>query len=286
MASMNALTCTADGDVHDHKGLLAMTSDRIVYEGHMGARSLRSLGAYAIYVSAEGPVRIWSNGQWSAGSEIVLVEPFVEHLVSPGRRITEILLETESISGEAIAARWKSLTPRQKHVWACRIAEAINVCRADPSALERRSFDMLFFGEQLTRRTLDPRISAVIEKISSTSEGPSYSVKELAAAVDLSASRLTHFFSEQLGTTIRRFRAWKRARMVVPIALEERNLLNLALEAGYADSTHFSHSMRSFFGIRARDLCEGSRRVTVSMQMPMLPRAWDYGQDQRFGLPA
>jgi AraC-like DNA-binding protein len=214
-------------------------------------------------VLVDEPVHVWSNGEWSTQSELALVEPHLPHLVFPSRKIIEILLEVESVSCEAISARWKAMTQPEKQAATSRIHEAINLCQTDQFALEKQSFDMLFFGESVTPRALDPRISEVIDRICLMPEGPSYSVKELAFAVGLSPSRLTHFFSEQIGTTIRRFRAWKRARMAIPIALAERNLLHLALEAGYADSSHFSHSMRSFFGIRARDLCEGLRHVNV-----------------------
>ena len=246
-----------------------MTPDRMAYDGRIGSRSLRSLGAHAIYASADGPIRLWSHGHWTSNLDIALVKPFTEHLVSSGGRITEILIEIESVDAAEFQASWEALTPIQQRTAPARIAEAVRYCQDDPERLQQHGFDMLFFGKDLPRRELDPRIARVVELIRSTPDGPGLSVRDLACAVDLSPSRLTHFFREQLETTIRRFRAWKRARMVVPIALEEHNLLNLAMEAGYADSTHFSHSMRSFFGMKARDLCEGSRRVAVSMSAPI-----------------
>ena len=243
-------------------GVLAMTPERLAYEGHTGVRSVRALGAFALYSSVDGPVRVWANGRWGSEAETVLVEPFTEHLVSSRRHITEILLEVESVSHEGVRACWQGRGASR------RAAEAIRACQNDIGVLQEQGFDKLFFGLDLPRRDLDPRIAAVVSRLCSTPSAPTISVKELAAEVNLSPSRLTHLFGEQLGTTIRRFRAWKRARMVVPIALEEDNLLNLALEAGYADATHFSHSMRSFFGLRARDLCEGSRRANFSMIPP------------------
>ena len=43
----------------------------------------------------------------------------------------------------------------------------------------------------------------------------------------------------------------------------DANLLHVALDTGYPDATHFSHSIRQVYGLRPRDLFAGSRRLTV-----------------------
>jgi AraC-like DNA-binding protein len=42
----------------------------------------------------------------------------------------------------------------------------------------------------------------------------------------------------------------------------------VALDAGYPDSTHFSHSIRHVYGLKPRDLFAGSRRLTVLGDSP------------------
>lgn len=41
------------------------------------------------------------------------------------------------------------------------------------------------------------------------------------------------------------------------------NLAQLALDAGYPDSTHFSRSIRLAYGLKPRDIFAGSRRLAV-----------------------
>jgi AraC-like DNA-binding protein len=72
-----------------------------------------------------------------------------------------------------------------------------------------------------------------------------------------------HLFKEEIGMTVRAFCAWKRARCVLPSMTGPCNLTQLALEAGYPDSTHFSHSIRRIFGLRPRDILAGSRRLSL-----------------------
>ncbi|WP_309901090.1 hypothetical protein [Variovorax soli] len=37
----------------------------------------------------------------------------------------------------------------------------------------------------------------------------------------------------------------------------------MALDTGYPDSTHFSHSIRQVYGLRPSDILAGSRRLAV-----------------------
>jgi AraC-like DNA-binding protein len=44
---------------------------------------------------------------------------------------------------------------------------------------------------------------------------------------------------------------------------QDSNLAYIALETGYADSTHFSHSIRHVYGLKPKDIFAGSRRLAV-----------------------
>ena len=45
-------------------------------------------------------------------------------------------------------------------------------------------------------------------------------------------------------------------------------LVNVALDTGYPDSTHFSHSIRQVYGLKPRDLFAGSRQLIVLGDSP------------------
>jgi AraC-like DNA-binding protein len=86
---------------------------------------------------------------------------------------------------------------------------------------------------------------------------------ECAAQAGLSFSRFLHLFKQQTDTSFRNLRAWKRARSLLLHVTRDANLVNVALETGYPDSTHFSHTIRQVYGLRPRDIFAGSRRLTV-----------------------
>src|SRR5207245_10808436 len=84
-----------------------------------------------------------------------------------------------------------------------------------------------------------------------------------ATQAGLSSSRFLHLFKEQTGVSFRAFRAWKRARHLLHFANQNINLAHLAQDIGYPDSTHFSHSIRRFYGLKPRAIFLGSRDLAI-----------------------
>jgi AraC-like DNA-binding protein len=85
---------------------------------------------------------------------------------------------------------------------------------------------------------------------------------ELRRGAGLSPSRFLHLFKEATGISFRSFRAWKRARHLLH-ANQDINLAHLAQDIGYPDSTHFSHSIRRFYGLKPRAIFSGSRDLAI-----------------------
>ena len=79
----------------------------------------------------------------------------------------------------------------------------------------------------------------------------------------MSPSRFLHLFKEETGISFRSFRAWKRARHLLHFANQDINLAHLAQDIGYPDSTHFSHSIRRFYGLKPRAIFSGSRDLAI-----------------------
>jgi methylphosphotriester-DNA--protein-cysteine methyltransferase len=123
-------------------------------------------------------------------------------------------------------------------------------------------FDCLFFGRALAPRPLDARIRRVIERIVSDPSA-SFSAEQCAAEVQLSFSRFLHLFKQETGVTFRAFRAWKRARSLLRHVRQAASLTDIALDAGYPDSAHFSHSIRQVYGLTPSDIVAGSRRLAL-----------------------
>lgn len=72
---------------------------------------------------------------------------------------------------------------------------------------------------------------------------------ELAAQLGLSASRLTHLFTEQVGIPLRRYVLWSRLRAAITRVQAGDDLTGAAHGAGFADSAHLTRTTREMFGL-------------------------------------
>src|SRR5438309_1627252 len=128
-------------------------------------------------------------------------------------------------------------------------------------------FGQLSFGEALPDRKLEHRIKRSAAKLNDFS-GSKMTAADCAVSAGLSPSRFLHLFKEQTGVSFRAFRAWKRARHLLHFANQNLNLAHLAQDIGYPDSTHFSHSIRRFYGLKPRAIFLGSRDLAIYHSEP------------------
>jgi methylphosphotriester-DNA--protein-cysteine methyltransferase len=137
---------------------------------------------------------------------------------------------------------------------------AIDDCEADSVDV-----DQLLLGTHPNHRRLDPRVEMALNSLS---QDPTrrHTAAECARLTKLSSSRFLHLFKQEVGINFRRFRAWKRARALLYHVKRSASLTDIALDTGYPDSTHFSHSIRRTYGLTPRDILTGSRRLLVLLQ--------------------
>ncbi|TDU28841.1 AraC family transcriptional regulator [Panacagrimonas perspica] len=242
--------------------MMLVTPTRIAYRGLFGTPGVRYFGAWTLYVAINTPFEASIDDGPSRSETFVAVPPYTPHLVStPDREMAEVLVEAEAVDGCRFHDQFLA-TPVQRQ----RVAATIRAGLSRPlSSCPSEDFDLRFFGERLPARDLDSRIARAIERMKDDPAGR-LTAEDCAAMTGLSFSRFTHLFSDQTQTTFRRFRAWKRARGLMPLIANPLNLLDVALNAGYADSTHFSHSIRQFYGYTPRDIFAGSRRLAIFSQ--------------------
>lgn len=246
--------------------LMWITPDRVFYVGLLGAPSVRTMGCIILYVAVEGAIRIRiDGGEWQTGS-MAVVPPYLPHqVVSESRIIHAIKLESESVDLEALPPMLRASGAVHEpefveHVRRCRD----QLCGADVE-LKSADFDRMFFGTSLARRALDRRINAAVERIKQNPSAP-ISAEDCADAAHLSFSRFLHLFKQDVGVPFRSFRTWKRARSLLHYVNRPSNLAQVALDVGYPDSTHFSHSIRNVYGLTPKDIFAGSRRLPIYAQ--------------------
>jgi AraC-like DNA-binding protein len=248
--------------------ILWLTGQRVFYAGLLGAASQRSLGGWGIYLSpaaAMGPVRIRIGSDDWQGGELVVVPPQVPHQVATEHRlILNLLIEPESVDPARLPRVLQGSGPVDEPAFVARVRAAYGrLCEASGrEGFAGFDFDTLFFGQPLAPRRIDVRIREIVDLINADPAAAT-SAEACAAAVQLSFSRFLHLFKQETGMPFRAFRAWKRARSLLRHVRQSASLTDIALDTGYPDSTHFSHSIRQVYGLCPRDIVAGSRRLAI-----------------------
>lgn len=246
--------------------MMWITPDRVFYAGLLGAQTLHSKGSIQLYVALEGPLRIrLEGGAWQT-CEVAVVQPYVRHQTAcEGRHVLSMYVEPETVDPRRLPAM---LLERSGVVIAPAFAARVRRCHARMVAagrdldLQPCDFDMMIFGESLGVRVLDRRIAAVVQRIKQNPAAQALA-EDCAAQATLSFSRFLHLFKREMGVPFRAFRMWKRARSLLQYLHSDESLTFLALDVGYPDSTHFSHSIRNSFGLSPSDIVVGSRKLRV-----------------------
>lgn len=247
--------------------VLVIGRTRLFYSGLVGnSKRPRNLGGYAFYFATDGAFEIEMGAGWQR-VESALVAPFQTHrLLTPTGMIQDVGFEPESLSPLA-QARLHELAACPQHQ--ARLAQRIRVCRADlaglipDQGLSTAEFDQLFLGEELEQRQMDPRIHRVLELMCDEFEECTVSAEDYARQIGLSPSRFLHLFKLNTGVSFRSLRMWKRARRFLDHANGSNSLTDVALELGYPDSSHFSHSIRRTYGLKPRSIRQGSKHMKV-----------------------
>jgi AraC-like DNA-binding protein len=244
--------------------LMLITPERVFYAGLLGRPRERCPGALHVYVSIEGGLRLTTGDGSEACGELFAVRPNVRHTIaSDFRSAICIVIEPESVAGGTFDALVRLLSGPEAPRVASRIRAAydqLRECHRD--GISSAELDMMCFGEALPPRALDPRVERSIAQIDSFSGEP-VTAASCALAAGLSCSRFLHLFKQETGISFRAFRAWKRARHLLHFANQNINLAHLAQDIGYPDSTHFSHSIRRFYGLKPRAIFSGSRDLAI-----------------------
>ncbi|PCR97695.1 AraC family transcriptional regulator [Pseudomonas fluorescens] len=105
---------------------------------------------------------------------------------------------------------------------------------------------------QCPRRELsDPRIERALATVDA-SLSSKVAASAVADSAHVSMSQLQRLFVSQVGLPVRRQVLWRRLRLAMALIIAGSPVTNAAHTAGFADSAHFSRSLKKLFGVTAR----------------------------------
>jgi AraC-like DNA-binding protein len=247
---------------------LLIGRERLFYTGLLGnSRKPRRLGSFTIHVATSGSFDIKvGDGTWQS-RRIFALKPFTPHqLWSAADCITTVSFESETVN---LAYMEDLFTQINESDEGGRLANHIETARqkimlsSAADGFSTREFDDYVLSRIVPRRRTDYRIENVLDRLLNDLREDELSAAACAAKVRLSTSRFLHLFKDETKIPFRSLRMWKRARRFLDHANADDRLTNVALDLGYPDSSHFSHSIRALFGLQPRSIRDGSQGMTV-----------------------
>ena len=227
--------------------------DRIVWASASFIGGVTSRPACALLIGAEQALTVTVEGEL-VRSRALLVGPNVSRqLVAENAGFYSLTLDPahpgcRHLRGQIPAG--KSFLD----VGAKLDASAINNVRlalqgeADCAASRKTSDALLshFFPGALAAPAIEPRVTMTAAWLREHLP-PRVDMRQLSQLCQLSAGRLTHLFSEELGVSIRSYLRWVKMCKAVELLGSRRTVTEVAATIGFADAAHFTRALRSYY---------------------------------------
>jgi len=251
---------------HDWRGTVFVWDEQAIFLGQAADASLHESPAIKVCVALEHSFALRTHEDDTfTNYESAIIAPGEAHAID-GRhnQMVMLLLAPETklaqplapiFSKHGITRLSEEAVAKIRAIFAdfdARLAanDVENICVQMVAAIDN--------GESLP---IDSRVAQSIEWIrSSRDEG--VSVQEIAAGVELSESRFSHLFTENVRIPVRRYLLWLRLRDAMHLFAKGESLTEVAHEAGFSDSAHLTRTFRSLLGIAPSSLTKESTIIS------------------------
>jgi len=234
------------------KSRFAMTDKGLFFCGHVGRVDGHKLPVPCVVVGLRDDVEIVA-GALRLQSPILYVPPGVPHRLDGHESlIASVFFEPD--------AEWASTLERELGGDPADLSLYIDRVDLDRLALEafktRSASPLLaaaFPAMSKEMVSMDPRVLALLRRIRDQGMGR---MSQDAAARHLACSPTTmlKLFRKEARTTFRTYKLWTALRFTLAQYADEKRFGMAALDAGFADASHFTRRFRGVFGVRPRDV--------------------------------
>lgn len=240
-------------------GRLFLGLGRLLYVGPVAPTSIHAHHAFQLMRTLSGPLAV-SHGPAGAEQTVtgpaLAIAPDMPHATAGMTEMAVLLyVEPESRRGRALL----SAIPRGT----CRVApELLALQVGDPVATSLAAAGLMdevlaAFGAATTdaARPLRPAVRHALRLLDEgLTEPRPPAIDEVATAVGLSASRLSHLLADEVGLGFRQYILWRRLERSGRSLATGASVTEAAHAAGFADAAHMSRTFRRMFGVAPSDV--------------------------------
>ncbi|WP_327092272.1 helix-turn-helix transcriptional regulator [Nonomuraea sp. NBC_01738] len=249
MTAPAATTPPADASVPGWRGVITLRPGAVAFTGVAGATSAHAHAAVQILLVTGGRVELSDAHGHRRPVRAAIIPTRASHTLhaDPDATATMIYLDPAHAAARRLTAHLDDGSDLDHdHVDAWTAAAHAGLPSAGHADHEAGALAALL--DEGTARTRHPVLRTATELLPQLLIGP-VRLTGLADAVGLSASRLGHLFTTELGLPFPAYLRWVRLRRAVELAQHGASLTQAAHGAGFADSSHLTRVCREMFGL-------------------------------------
>lgn len=212
-----------------------------------------------------------SNSEWAGqlwlGRDYGLIQGMLGQTTEHAHYAHQLLLApqeavTISLDGQRLSAQRLFIEAQRSHAILAAPGEVFSLY-AEPLAISADALQSAVAAVEWSLPALDQalrhcprqplgdvRLERALAELDELISGK-VAAQQLAQAAHLSLSQLERLFGDRLGLPVRRLVLWRRLRVALAQILAGSSLTVAAHNAGFADSAHFSRTMKKLFGVSA-----------------------------------
>lgn len=235
----------------------------IMFIGDELSTEFHSHQGIQISMSLNGDITVNSQLNHYTGQMIVL-DSNVPHQVKCNEKAMMMLIERESKLGMKLSKMLQEPVViingvDDIHKAVCDLINHESLKKSD------KIYQMLEAFIDVEKTSMDSRIKDVLLYISKNFH-LELSSEALAKQCYLSESRFQHLFKSNMGVSLSKYLLWARVKHAITLISNGYSFTEAAIESGFSDSSHFSRTLKSNFGVVLRTLLIDSSSVQVIIE--------------------
>lgn len=213
--------------------------------------SLHSHHAWHLMLGLDGPLQIRTSARAApVAARAVLTRPGVPHAADAnGHEVLVIFVKPES----QVGARLRARRGEGVEILAPAIVERMRAAFRSARTREELNADaaraLAELGIEERRPSFrHPAVQRVLRHLRDSAPGADESLEALASLSGLSASRLMHVFTAEVGIPLRPYLRWLKLERAALALAAGVPTADAAHAAGFADAAHMTRSFRAMMG--------------------------------------
>ncbi|MFF2554802.1 helix-turn-helix domain-containing protein [Nocardia sp. NPDC058058] len=224
------------------RGEVLLRPGVLAFGGSIGPTGVHAHHAVQVMISA-GQVTVAGADAEYTGTRTIIPADAPHRILHGAASGVVVFLDPDSVAGRAATERARTAGWSDGSAWPFDPDASVAATTADVLR------NLAPSGDAAPRAERHPAVAAALDLLPGAVASGTVHTADLAARVGISASRLTHLFTGEVGLPLRRYVLWLRLMIARNAVADGADLTTAAHAAGFADSAHLTRTCRETFGL-------------------------------------